>query len=139
MEISEQVVQELESELEKKNEIIKTVQSPQIRLVNLKGLDIAPDAEGKVLWNLEQNKAVFLAFDLPKPPADKVNQLWMLKGNQPVDAGLLSFKEDGAILRLLDTIRDGENLTAFAVTLEPKGGVPQPTGDMYLLDTVTRG
>ncbi|MFO7847424.1 MAG: anti-sigma factor [Balneolaceae bacterium] len=30
--------------------------------------------------------------------------------------------------------RPSERSSTFAVTLEPKGGVPQPTGGMYLID-----
>lgn len=139
LQLSARLVQELRSELVEQEQIIKVVQSPEVRIVDLKGLEPAPMSKGKVLWNPSQNKAVFYAFDLPQAASDKDYQLWMIRGNQPIDAGILTIDAEGGAVTSIDTISDSANLTAFAVTLEPKGGVPQPTGKMFLLGTVSEG
>ena len=140
IEISEELVRELRTELAKKEQILQVIRSPQVRLVDLKGLAPALDAGGKVVWDPEQRKAVFYVFNLPQPPTDKEYQLWMIEGSLPVDAGVFPVDAQGASdPTSIDTIADSANLNAFAITLEPKGGVPQPTGEMYLLGAVTQG
>ncbi|MCH8127687.1 anti-sigma factor [candidate division KSB1 bacterium] len=78
-------------------------------------------------------QAVFYGFNLAAIPSDKDYQLWMLKGNQPISAGVFTPDADGNAISEFTTIPDDENISAFAVTLEPKGGVSQPTGEMYLI------
>ena len=58
---------------------------------------------------------------------------------QAVDAGIFSLDAEGNAIFTIETIADSINLTAFAVTLEAKGGVPQPKGDFYLVGAVVRG
>lgn len=74
-----------------------------------------------VYWNAE-NKNVYLHINnLPQPPAGKQYQLWALKDGKPIDAGIFDFK---------DTIQSLKSIAAadaFAVTLEPLGGRPEPT------------
>jgi anti-sigma-K factor RskA len=65
-------------------------------------------------------------------PADKSYQLWLVPSSgQPIDAGLVSANQDnGAVLVRLQS---GLVAKAFAVTLEPLGGRPQPTGPKVLV------
>jgi len=137
--MSGRLIEALRTEISNKERILNVVNSPGIQLVKLDGLEASPSSKGTVYWAPAQNKAVVAIFDLPAPPSDKDYQLWMLRGNQPVDAGILPVSDSGQVVSSFDTISDGANLAAFAVTLEPKGGVPQPTGQMYLLGAVTKG
>ena len=137
--MSGQLIETLRTEISNKERILDVVNSPGIRLVKLDGLEASPSSKGTVYWAPAQDKAVVSIFDLPAPPSDKDYQLWMLRGNQPVDAGVLSVSDSGQVVSSFDTISDGANLAAFAVTLEPKGGVPQPTGQMYLMGAVSKG
>ncbi|MCH7676613.1 anti-sigma factor [candidate division KSB1 bacterium] len=139
LEVSDQVVSQLRIELARQERILKVVQAPEVRIVDLQGQKSAPDATGRVLWDPSQKQAVFSALNLPAAPSDKDYQLWMLRGTQPVDAGIFSLDAEGNAIFTIETIADSINLTAFAVTLEPKGGVPQPTGDFYLVGAVIRG
>ncbi len=139
LEITAQVVQELESELRSTAQKIRVFESPDVQVVDLKGLEPSPNSNGKVVWDPLQNRAIFYAFDLPQAPSDKDYQLWMIRGSQPIDAGIVSVDAKGYGVSSIETISDSANLSAFAVTLEPKGGVPQPTGAMYLLGVVSRG
>jgi hypothetical protein len=136
--LNEKLVQELQIELAKKGEVLQVIQSPKIQIVDLKGLEPSKGASGKVILNPNQNKAVFYAFNLPLPPQDKDYQLWIIKENKPVDAGVFFVDEEGLGISQINDIPEGISLNAFAVTLEPKGGVPQPTGQMYLLGSLTR-
>ncbi len=137
--INGQLVKALRTELSNRERIINLVGSPGVQIVDLNGLAVSPAADGRVYWDAAGNEAVLAVSNLPAPPTDKDYQLWMLRGNQPVDAGVFAVDSTGTSVLQFATIADGENLAAFAVTLEPKGGVPQPTGQMYLLGAISGG
>ena len=61
-------------------------------------------------------------------------QVWVVTGQAPVSAGLLTPGPDrrGA-QTFFNTPPDIPAPAAVAVTIEPAGGVPAPTGDMYLV------
>ena len=136
VELGNRLIQDLRVELAQKERILQVVQAPASKVIALNGTQIKPDASAKVIYEPGERKAVFFSANLPLPPADKDYQLWMLHGNQPIDAGLLKADEQGNLYAEFETIPEGE-LSAFAVTLEPKGGQPQPTLEaMYLLGAV---
>lgn len=139
--ISHELMTNLRGKLVDQQRILNVVQSSELRIINVAGTKVSPSSKGKVYWDTEQNKAVFYAYDLPELPSDKDYQLWMIRSDQPepVDAGVFTLDENGIGAITLDVIADSQNLSAFAVSLEPKGGVPQPTGDIYLVGGVVGG
>jgi len=133
--MNEQLVNDLQHRLQEKERILNIVQSPPVQLVELRGLAPAPAASGNVFWSSAENKAVFVARNLPAPAADQDYQLWIIRAGQPIDAGVFALDEQGVGLTIFD-ITVAEDVNAFAVTLEKKGGVPAPQGAMYLLGTI---
>lgn len=128
----------LQEELTKKEEILKVLQSPRIDVVIMKGLEINPVGYGKIIWDPDRKTAILQIANLPPAPADKDYQLWVIKGKKPISAGVFSLTdpEKETFFRIDQLVESNKKLiNAFAVTLEPKGGVPQPTGQMYLLGT----
>ncbi len=108
------------------------VKNPSTQIVFLKGLDPDPRAAGRMLW---QSKAggVFVATGLPVPPAGKTYQLWAIQGaNAPVSAGVFAPKPDGSCELNVNVLPVSGTVDVFAVTLEPEGGLPAPSGPMYL-------
>ncbi len=118
--------------------VMDVVHSPKLRVVALGGLKPAPGSEARVLWSPEEKKAVFYAYGLPRPPAGKDYQLWVIEGQTPKSEGVFPVDDQGRATHVLPEVPDARSIGAFAVTLEPAGGVPQPTGDMYLLGAVTQ-
>jgi anti-sigma-K factor RskA len=131
------VITELEGELEKRNELLAILESREVNFIIMAGLDVNPDGYGKVIWDTENQRALLQLANLPQPPQDRDYQLWLIKDDQsPISAGVFNFEQPSTDLffkveQLQESPSDIMNM--FAVTLEPKGGVPQPTGDMYLL------
>ena len=72
---------------------------------------------------------VFTASNLPPLPTGRVYQVWVVTGQAPVSAGLLTPEPTGAGITFFNTPPDIPPPTAVAVTIEPAGGVPAPTGD----------
>tara|TARA_R100001143_G_scaffold63593_1_gene73110 strand:- start:21915 stop:22712 length:798 start_codon:yes stop_codon:yes gene_type:complete len=136
--VSEQeaVITELQSEMERQDRLLDVLAAREVKLVMMGGLDPSPDGYGKILWDPENRQAVLQLANLPAPDENRDYQLWLIKdGENPISAGVFNFDQSAN-----DLFFQVENLeepspvsNAFAVTLEPKGGVPQPTGDMFLL------
>ncbi|NBC04209.1 MAG: hypothetical protein GVY20_10950 [Bacteroidetes bacterium] len=130
-------ISELQSQLNRQEQLLTVLSGREITLVNMNGLDPSPEGYGKILWDPDQGEAVLQLANLPAPPQDKDYQLWLIKaGQNPISAGVFNFERPSTDLFFrVEQLNEepSEESNTFAVTLEPKGGVPQPTGDMFLL------
>lgn len=105
--------------------------SPDLKEVSLKGQPAAPRAAGRAFWS-RSNGLLFAANDLPPLPAGRTYQLWFLTPGAPVSAGLIKPDQSGRIAAAFDTPPGTPDPTGIAVSIEPEGGVPAPTGAIYL-------
>lgn len=101
------------------------------RTYALAGLEGAPDAGGTAFVDPRTRRAVFHAYGLPPAPAGKTYQLWWIAEGQPVSAGIFDIDETGSASLEIEGDPPA-SLDLWAVTVEPAGGVPQPTGAMVL-------
>jgi len=112
---------------------VDLLSAPQTQAVSLTGQGPTPGAQAKAFIDPAKRRLFLYVYNLPPTPPGKTYQLWLLVGGKPLSAGVFSVDPDG-------TGRfDAEKLAPFsgqvnvAVTIEPDGGVPQPTGPMVLL------
>ena len=106
--------------------------APDSHVAVLTGTEAAADARARLFFNEATGEAVLVAAKLPPPPAGKAYQLWYIAGNTPLPGPVFATDASGRG-QLRGTIPpEGRRAALFAVTLEPAGGVPAPTGDMYL-------
>ena len=85
-----------------------------------------------VVYQQTQRWVIYI-FDLPTPPSDKDYQLWYVTAKAKINARVFSTDEQGrAYFKLTLPSEALSGLAATAMTLEPKGGSPQPTGKFYL-------
>jgi anti-sigma-K factor RskA len=122
----------LQGELSERESALRFLSDPGVRYVSLGGLKPTPDASAWLLWNPGTREGLLLARGLPAPPTGHAYELWALAGAEPVPAGVFSVDAAGRALLRLPPLPDGRTFDAFAVTLEPAGGVPKPTGPMHL-------
>jgi anti-sigma-K factor RskA len=106
--------------------------APDLTRIDLAGQPRAPEARGRALWSRNRGM-VFTSSDLPAAPSDRVYQVWVVTAKGPVSAGLLAPDASGRTTQMFQTAADIPPPVAVAVTLEPSGGVPAPTGEMYLV------
>jgi anti-sigma-K factor RskA len=110
--------------------------APDVLQVALAGQSTAPSASARAYWS-RRSGMVFAAASLPALAADKTYQVWVIADQQaPISAGLISgadLAQDGGALRVFATPADLPTPKIVAVTLEPAGGVPQPTGEKVLV------
>jgi anti-sigma-K factor RskA len=100
--------------------------------VDLQGAPAAPQAAGRALWSRETGM-VFAATNLPPLPPGRIYQVWLVAGKTPVSAGLIAPDDTGRGVGIFRTPVDVAGPVSVAVTIEPEGGVPAPTGAFYLV------
>jgi anti-sigma-K factor RskA len=106
--------------------------APDLVRIDLRGQPAAPQARGRALWSRARGM-VFAASALPLLPEGRVYQVWVVAGPAPVSAGLLTPDASGGGVAFFETPADIPPPTAVAVTIEPAGGLPAPTGAFYLV------
>jgi anti-sigma-K factor RskA len=105
--------------------------APDLVRVDLLGQAGSP-AKARAFWS-RAHGLVFTAVELPPLPPGKVYQLWVVGSQAPVSAAIFEPDAAGRATAIVETGRGLPEPAAFAVTLEPAGGVPQPTGDKVLV------
>jgi anti-sigma-K factor RskA len=110
------------------------IAAPDVARIDLAGQAIAPQARARALWSRDRGM-VFTVANLPPLPAGRVYQVWVVTADAPISAGLLMPDATGSGSVYFDTPADIPPPVALAVTLEPAGGVPVPTGERYLIGT----
>jgi anti-sigma-K factor RskA len=106
--------------------------APDLDRVDLAGQPPALRAVGRAFWSRTRG-LVFAASALPPLPAGRIYQLWVVTANRPISAGLIRPDGSGSVSASFETPPDIPVPVAMAVTIEPDGGVPAPTGDKYLV------
>lgn len=127
----EQEVAQARAETARMTATLAILAQPGARSVALAGLPAAPGAVGHTFVDPGHRRALFWAFHLPPPSAGKTYQLWWIGDSGAVSAG--TFPVNAAGEGLLEVgVERPDAIRAWAVTVEPAGGVPQPTGAMVL-------
>jgi anti-sigma-K factor RskA len=116
---------------------LAVLSAPDVARVDLAGQPAAPQASARAFWS-RSHGMVFTASNLPALPAGRVYQLWVVSNQAPapISAGLLTPDPQGNINETFATPQDLPQPVALAVTIEPAGGVPAPTGERYLVGTL---
>lgn len=134
--ISDQLIQRLKTDLTTGNRLLTIACAPGLDVVTFDSFDGTPDgARGNVLYTPDLGRALVVASNMPQAAQGRDYQVWMLDGTVPIDAGLLIVNSEGQATLNVETIPQ-EDLSAFAITVEPKGGSPAPTGEMLFLAAV---
>jgi anti-sigma-K factor RskA len=122
----------LREELDDQRQVISLLRDPSTPIIALSGLEPAPAARARVLWNARSG-GLLVAAGLPPAPPGRAYQLWAIVGqNPPVSAGVFDVDVKGRGSLRVPPLRGLQNVDVFAVTLEPAGGLPAPSGQMYL-------
>ena len=119
----------LREEVERYRTAVELLRDPATRVVDLHGAGASPEARGRLLWHDKTGGQLFVAR-LPPAPAGRAYELWTLGGPAPRAAGVFQVDASGTATHRVAPA--GAPVAAFAVTLEPEGGVPAPTGPSVL-------
>lgn len=125
-------VTQVRGEAQRASQALQVVAAPGVRLVTLAGLGPSPEAAGHTYVNPLRRDALFYASNLPALPSDKTYELWYIADGKPVAAGTFAVDPGGIASVKVEHVPDVASIQAWAVTIEPAGGVAQPTGAMVL-------
>ena len=106
--------------------------APDLQQVTLAGQAPAPQAAGRAFLS-RSSGLLFAASNLPSLPAGRTYQLWYLTGSTPVSAGVFKPDDAGRAAVTQQLPATAPAVTGLAVSIEPEGGVPAPTGAIYLV------
>ncbi len=127
---------ELQVQLQDARSVADMIESHDTVTVALAQQPGMPTGAAHVMYN---SKMGMLMYDgqLAPAPVAKTYQLWLVPADgKPISAGVfnpVSGRPDHMMMKLPPGISAKE----FAVSLEPAGGMPQPTGPMVLIGPVS--
>jgi anti-sigma-K factor RskA len=130
-------IQRQEAQIAQSRAMLDVLSAKDTIAVNLAPSPEMPGAKGMVLFNSRQGM-VLSHCTLPALPRDKAYQLWLVpsQGN-PISAGVFApnYGQESSMWTM--PVPAGVTAKAFAVTIEPAGGMPQPTGPKVLIGPVS--
>ncbi len=135
---SDAQVARLQSTAARNAQAMTVLTAPDLARVDLAGQPPSPDARARAFWSRSRG-LVFSASRLPALPRGRTYQLWVVTAAAPVSVGLLEPDEAGRADAVFITPPDLATPIAMAVTEEPAGGVPAPTGQKYLVGVPAAG
>jgi len=92
---------------------------------------------GRVVVDAASGETAVVLAGVPPPPPGKTYALWAIRGAQaPEPAGLFTVGPDGTVAAPAARVARAEEVAAFAVSIEPAGGSPAPTGPIVLVGKV---
>jgi anti-sigma-K factor RskA len=106
---------------------------PTSRVATLTGTDAAPGASGIAVVPASGTGYLVLR-DLPALPVDQVYQAWYLAGGVPTSAGVMDPSTSG--LTVMAGLQPVAGTDTIALTIEPTGGLVQPTGAVVVAGTL---
>ncbi len=128
-------IQQQQKQLDEAHKMAELMSSKDTVMVSL-----APQkgetGSARVLYN-SRNGMMMYDGVTPPAPMDKSYQVWLvpMKG-APIAAGWFTGRPDKPA-HMMMKLPEGIVAKAFAVTLEPAGGMPQPTGPMVLVGPIS--
>lgn len=130
-------VEALHDSIAARDQLVAAVTGKQISSMRLtSGTVRAPWAW--MFWDHATNRWTLVARDLVVPPAGKTYQLWLVTPHAKISAGTFEPQPDGSAEVQATYALAADSLQAVAITQEPVGGVPQPTGPLIIAANANR-
>ena len=134
----EKKLSDQQGELKHLQETADVLQAPRLEMTRLVASVQGSASYGKVLWDPAKRQALLQTGNLPTQPEGKQYQFWILKEKKAYSVGVfdVTAEKPGTLTTLPLPVDDTKGIEGFSVTLEPKGGSPQPTTDPQLRGSV---
>jgi hypothetical protein len=115
------------------DELASLLRTPNLKAVSLIGSEAAKRAAGFLLYDARTQKVWLYSLNLPECPAGKTYQLWAIH-DKPVSIGTFHTDRGETAHLLVKKTPNFVDAKTFAVSLEPSGGMLQPTGPIVLTE-----
>ncbi len=118
--------------------LVAAMSGANVRVVDMVSTQkLAPGA--KMFWDRLANRWTLVTHDLPRVQAGRTYQLWLVTAKaEKISAGTFNTDATGrAVVQATYPLAEAD-LAAIAITEEPTGGSPQPTGTILVAGAATR-
>lgn len=125
---------QVQATLDQERGTLRLFASPAVQLVALQGAEDQPAAKARVFWDKDREAFHLYASNLKQLSPDKAYELWFINSDQKkIPGGTFRANSHGEATFTVKPPADLGTVAALAVTAEPAGGSPQPTGHVLLL------
>jgi anti-sigma-K factor RskA len=125
-------MQQEQQQLQDARDIASLITSQDTIAVQLAPQPAMPQGTAHVIYNAKMGMMMYDG-QIPPAPAAKSYQLWLVPASgKPISCGVFN-PASGQRDHWMTKLPKGIEPKAFAVTLEPAGGMPQPTGPKVLV------
>lgn len=136
VEAMDQQITAMSVEQEKSMELKKVLAQLDTKNIEMSGTPMEPTANVHIMWNPENKMAVMKSVAINSIPYEMQFQLWAIADGKPVSLGVFDGSELEEMTDPFQVLTD--NISAFAITIEKRGGSQSPTMDkMVVMGTVT--
>ena len=111
---------------------IKDLTGPSTEVVGLNTTGAA-EATALMFWDKTNNNWAFYAHHVAPLPAGKAYQIWLITPTQKISAGTFTPAPDSSVEVHATYALPPNALKGVAVSEEPAGGAPQPTGRIVIV------
>jgi anti-sigma-K factor RskA len=128
------LIARLSAEADNSHQLMDALIDPKAERVTLTAKPAARAPSGRVTYNADNGKLVFLASDLDPLQLYKTYELWILPadGSAPIPAGTFHPDDQGNASLILPELPKGASAKGFGVTIEDDGGSQTPTKPIVL-------
>jgi len=124
-------VDSLARALSEKDSMIAAMTGPDVKVVPLTNQS-ARQPLGRMMWNRSSNDWIMVTYNLRQPKPGMTYQVWLVTDNAKISAGTFKPDANGGTFMHARYALDRNVLRAVAITEEPEGGMPAPTGPMVV-------
>lgn len=111
---------------------LKSSQGESLQVVSLSGTDVMPAATGIIVISRDGRHGTLVVDQLPDLGEESEYQLWLIRDGQRTSGAVFSVSEEGYGAVYLSSPDPLNSYASFGVTIEPKGGSTEPTGEKVL-------
>ncbi|HEY7358047.1 MAG TPA: anti-sigma factor [Ktedonobacterales bacterium] len=130
------IAQEEQDEQRQLQHILRLLRAPHSAIWELPGTAEAPQARARLLGAPEEPMAVLIVSGLQPLPPERDYQLWFLREGQPVGSAVFDVQQSGEGQILVHAPGQLGRYDLAAITPEPAGGSPGPTGPIVIAGAI---
>ena len=118
-----------------KEALVEAMAGPDVKIVSL--ATSSSTRMGRMFWNRASNDWTMVVYTMPPPKPGKTYQVWLVTKDAKISAGTFQPDASGNAMMQAKYPLDRNALKAVAVTEEPMGGMPSPTGPIVVSGSAT--
>jgi anti-sigma-K factor RskA len=120
---------------EEVSRVLSLLSAPRLEAYVLAGTDSAPDAAGRMFFDPQTGRLRLTVDGLDPAEAGRTYQAWFVLDDgagAPVSLGVFNTNNDGEVVFEATLDATPDQIALAAVSVEPAGGVPAPTGAIVI-------